>query len=171
MTFYEEIAKLKTFLRRGWLMRDVDKINGGMRVESDGEHTYSMILLALEMMNKHDLKLDQLKVLKMIAYHELCEIDAGDITPFDNVTKEEKHRREHQCIKRLAKEYKMPEIETIWLEFEEENTPEAKFVKKIDHYDAVLQAKIYSKMKGDNDLYDEFHGNCAFSEKLDKFDL
>lgn len=95
-TYYEEIAKLKTLLRCCWLIRGVDKINGGSRVESDGEHTYSMILLALE---------------------------------------------------------------------------EAKFVKKIDHYDAVLQAKIYSKMKGDNDLYDEFHGNCAFSDELDKFDL
>ena len=48
---YEEIFKLKTVLRKGWLMRGAaDKESG--RVESDAEHTFSMALLALEIMAK-----------------------------------------------------------------------------------------------------------------------
>ena len=120
MTFYEEIAKLKTTLRKGWLMRNVGEHT---RVENDGEHTFSMMMLALEFMSKEKTELDQQKVLKMIAYHELCEIDAGDTTPFDNVTKEEKYKRELKCIERLASEYNMPEIKELWLEFEENTTP------------------------------------------------
>ncbi len=139
------------------------------RVENDGEHTFSMMMLALEFMSKEKTELDQQKVLKMIAYHELCEIDAGDTTPFDNVPKEEKHR-ELVCIERLASEYNMPEIKELWLEFEENTTPEAKFVKEIDKYDAVMQSKVYSKTLGD-DIYNEFHNSCKFSDKYVKFDL
>lgn len=151
MTFYEEIYKLKTIIRKGWQMRNV-----AGRVESDAEHTFSMLILGLEIMSKNNLQLDELKVLKMIAFHELCEIDAGDITPYDKVLKEEKFNKEYACIKRLAKEYNLPEIESIWLEFEKSETKEAKFVKKLDKYDAVLQSKIYAEKQNKPELYQEF---------------
>ncbi len=169
MTFYEEIARLKDILRRGWLMRNIDKKLG--RSESDAEHCFSMIMLALEVMTKKNLNLDQLKVLKMIAYHELCEIDAGDITPFDKIDKEVKHKMEHKCIRRLSLTFNMPEIEQLWLEFEANETPEAKFVKMIDKYDAVMQAKVYSKKLNDKDIYNEFHDNCIYNEEFDDLDL
>ena len=51
MTFYEEIAKLKTTLRKGWLMRNVGEF---ARVESDAEHTFSMMMLALEIMSREN---------------------------------------------------------------------------------------------------------------------
>lgn len=154
MTLYEEIYKLKTLLRRGWVLRQVPD-----RTESDAEHTFSMLILALEIMSKNNLNLDQLKVLKMIAYHELCEIDAGDVTPVDGVSKEEKYKNEWAGVKRLAKNYNMPEIETLWLEFEENITPEAQFVKHIDKFDAILQAEIYSKNTNRPELYNEFKTN------------
>ena len=44
--------------------------------------------------------------------------------------------------KRLSATYNMPEIEELWLEFERCETKEARFVKKIDRYDAIMQAKI-----------------------------
>ena len=134
---FDEVFKLKNLLRRGWILREIPN-----RTESDAEHCYSMIMLALEMMSKNDLKLDQLKVLKMIAYHELGEIDAGDFTPVDQITKEEKYKKEYDCVKRISQEYEMPEILDIWLEFEECKTAEAKFVKRLDKFDAVLQSKM-----------------------------
>lgn len=137
MNFYQEICKLKHVLRRGFIIK---KTPG--RIESDAEHCFSFIMLALEIMSKNNLKLDQLKVIKMIAYHELGEIDAGDITIHDNVPKEEKYQKELACIERLAKEYNMPEIKDLWIEFEENKTPEAKFVKLLDRYDAVLYAEV-----------------------------
>ena len=101
---FDEVFKLKNLLRRGWVLRDIPN-----RTESDAEHCYSMIMLALEIFSKNDLKLDQLKVLKLIAYHELGEIDAGDTTPVDNVSKEEKHKQELEGVKRIAETYEMPE--------------------------------------------------------------
>lgn len=156
---YREIFKLKTTLRKGWLMRKASDKESG-RVESDGEHTFSMALLSIEVMTKHNLKLDELKVIKMCLYHELCEIDAGDHTPFDKITKEEKFQKELACVKRIAKECEMPEILGLWLEFEEGKTPEAKFVKQMDKFDAVMQSKIYSEMKGDDEIFNEFHDHA-----------
>ncbi len=152
--FYKEIAKMKQILRRGWLLRNVPG-----RVESDAEHTFSMLMLALEIMAKNDTKLDQLKVLKMIAYHELCEIDAGDMTPQDNVSQADKYYKELKGVERISSQYHIPELKAFWLEFEENKTKEAQFVKALDKYDAIMQAKIYADEFKMPKLYEEFKNN------------
>lgn len=149
--FYSEIAKLKTLERTAWIMGGIQG-----RRESDAEHTFSMLLTALEIFSKNDLQLDQLKVFKMIGWHEVGEIDAGDITPFSGISKEEKYKQELACVTRLSKEYKIPQMLELWLEFEERKTPEAKFVYQLDKYDAIKQAGIYSK-----ELFDEFRRNYS----------
>ncbi len=154
MALFDEIFKMKNLLRRGWIIREIPN-----RTESDAEHCYSMIMLALEIMNKNDLNLDQLKVLKMIAYHELGEIDTGDITPVDNVDRKEKYQKELVGVTRISQEYEMPEILSLWLEFEENKTPEAQFVKKLDKFDCVLQSEIYSKEYNRPELFEEFKTN------------
>ncbi|MBQ8615056.1 MAG: HD domain-containing protein [Clostridia bacterium] len=151
---FDEVFKMKNLLRRGWILREIPN-----RTESDAEHCYSMIMLALEIMSKNDLGLDQLKVLKMIAYHELGEIDAGDFTPVDNISKEEKYKKELECIIRISEEYDMPEVLKLWLEFEKCETPEAKFVKKLDKFDCVLQSKVYSEIYDKPELFEEFKAN------------
>lgn len=153
--FYEEIFALKNVIRRGWILRNVEG-----RLESDAEHTMSMVFLAIFLMQKNDLKLDELKVIKMAAFHELCEIDAGDVTPVDHVDKKTKYENELRAIERISSEYDMPEIKELWLEFEENKTPEAQFVKKLDKFDAVMQAKIYSeKGLAKPEVYEEFYQN------------
>lgn len=151
---FDEIFKMKNLLRRGWIIREIPN-----RTESDAEHCYSMIMLALEIMAKNDLKLDQYKVIKMIAYHELGEIDTGDITPVDKVDRKEKYQRELKGVTRIATQYEMPEILELWKEFEENKTPEAQFVKKLDKFDCVLQSKIYSEMYDRPELFEEFKSN------------
>ena len=153
--FYEEVFALKNVIRRGWILRDVEG-----RLESDAEHTMSMVFLAIYLMQKNDLKLDELKVIKMAAFHELCEIDAGDVTPVDHIDKKTKYENELRAIERISSEYDMPEIKELWLEFEENKTPEAQFVKKLDKFDAVMQAKIYSeKGLAKPEVYEEFYQN------------
>lgn len=166
---YEEIYKLKNLQRTGWLMRNAhdSKTN---RVESDAEHTFSMSMLALEIISKEKLALDTEKVLKMIVYHELGEIDVGDFTPYDNITKQEKYDLEKQCIARLANENNMPEILDLWVEYEACESPEAQFVDEIDRLDAVLQSKIYSKEVGDDNIFNEFYTRAQkIADKYKKY--
>ena len=51
----------------------------------------------------------------------------------------------------------MPEILELWLEFEENKTPEAKFVKRIDKLEAIKQSQVYSRQIENNDLFYEFY--------------
>lgn len=79
--FYNDICKLKNVIRRGWECRQFNV----QRSESDAEHVYSMLMLAYFIIEKEKIKdLDTLKVFKMIMFHDLGEIEIGDITPFDN---------------------------------------------------------------------------------------
>ena len=157
LKLYNEICKLKTLLRKGWIVRQVSD-NG--RIESDAEHTFSMLYLALEIIHKENLQLNTEKVLKMIIYHELGEIDFGDSTPLDNISKEDKFNNELKCIERLCELSQMQEIKNLWLEFEENKTEEAQFVKMIDKLDAVMQSKIYAHLNNKPQLFEEFYNNA-----------
>ena len=145
--FYLEIYKLKNLLRKGWLDMNAHDVSTG-RVESDAEHTFSMALLTMEIMEKSKKysNLDKLKVYEMVLVHELCEIDAGDHTPRDDISQQEKYELELAGVKRLAKEYKMPNLLKLWLEFKNDKSAEAEFVRKLDRLDAILQAEIYDEL-------------------------
>ena len=154
--FYDEIYELKNLVRRGWQLR----VFTGERLESDAEHSFSCCLLALKIIHDRKLKLNTEKVLKMLLYHELGEIDVGDITPVDNISKEEKHKMEKVAVERISKVFEMPEMFELWQEFEENITPEAKFCKMIDKLDAVKQSKIYSNHQNSNEPFNEFYFNA-----------
>lgn len=50
----------------------------------------------------------------------------------------------------------MPEILTLWQEFEEGKTPEAQFVKEMDKLDAIMQSKIYADYENRQDVFKVF---------------
>ena len=80
----------------------------------------------------------------MCIIHELGEIYAGDYTPYDNITKEEKHNQERQAIQKVLKSIDFDnDFLDIWEEFEKRETKEAKFVKNLDELEFILQAAAY----------------------------
>ena len=150
--FYDELFALKRLIRRGWLLR----LPHSNRLESDAEHIFSCCMLALKIINDKKLDLDQEKVIKILLYHELGEIEVGDITIADHVSPEEKYQNEKKAVHAFASKYNMPEIATLWEEFEEKQTPEAKFCKMIDKLDAVMQAREFSNEIKSDEPYNEF---------------
>lgn len=158
MKFYEELYKMKNIVRRGWILKNVADIESG-RKESDAEHVFSMIMLAWTVIKKEKLNLNHEKVFKLILCHELGEIDVGDITIDDGVSLDVKFQKEKIAVERIAKKYNMPEFTELWLEFEENKTPEARFVKAMDKLDALMQCKIYSKMNNRPEVFEEFYNN------------
>lgn len=52
---------------------------------------------------KNDASLDFTRVIKLSLAHDMAECIVGDITPADNVPKEEKQRLELDAIKALGK--------------------------------------------------------------------
>lgn len=155
--YFKEINKLNETIRTGWLRRNVPL----ERLESVSEHIFTMGLLSLSVIDKYDLNLNIEKVLKMVLIHELGEIDVGDIPIIDVELRKNKHEHELKGVKRVMNVIDEPWILSLWNEFENKETEEAKFVFKMDKLCAVLQAKYYSEIiKDNNKLFDEFYNNA-----------
>ncbi|XP_071722219.1 uncharacterized protein [Rutidosis leptorrhynchoides] len=156
--------RLKTTKRAGWVKRDVKG------PESIADHMYRMGLMALIMSDIPGVDRD--KCVKMAIVHDIAEAIVGDITPSDGVPKEEKSRRERDALDQMCKLLgdgsRAKEIADLWMEYEENSSPEAKVVKDFDKVEMILQALEYETDQG-KDL-DEFFQSTAgkFQTELGK---
>lgn len=134
-----EIVHLKQLFRKGWLERGVTPA----RCETVAEHTFGNAMLCLMLLHEHpELRVE--RVLRMALVHDLGEAYVGDITPNDNVPKQEKVRLETNAVNKILG--KLPggdQLIADWQEYEEQQTPEAKFVKQIDRLEFAMQASVY----------------------------
>ncbi|MBR3132771.1 MAG: HD domain-containing protein [Clostridia bacterium] len=142
MRFYLLATQLKYKLRSGW-----DSDHWAVtkeRLESIAEHVYGTCILALSIYSNFDFDIDISKVLKMLVLHEIGEVFIGDITPFENITPEEKMRIEHEAVQRVLGDLvKKDEYYSLLVEFDEKETKEAIFAFYCDKLDANIQCKVY----------------------------
>lgn len=135
ITFLLETEKLKSVLRQ-------TKPLGQDRFENSAEHSWQTAMVALVLLAEAPPEIDHLKVLKMLLIHDLVEIDAGDVFVYDDTARQEAFAAEAAAAKRLFGILD-PEIGnellTLWHEFEEAQTAEAKFAKAADRVMPVLQ--------------------------------
>lgn len=143
VAFYMKYNQLKNLYRQGWLKVRIG-IEHKDKCESIADHSFSMALLGITIIEKYKLKYDVLKVLKICIIHELGEIYAGDYTPYDTITPEEKYRKEEKAIKEVLYSLDFDnDFFELWKEFEEGKTDEAKFVKNLDILEFLCQAAAY----------------------------
>ncbi|MNL40188.1 hypothetical protein D3C87_1625190 [compost metagenome] len=84
----------------------------------------------------------------MIVLHELEEIIIGDLTPLDNISKNEKRLKGEEAVKKvLSSLTKKDEYINLLNEFEEEKTLEAKFSRMCDKLECDIQIKLYCEEK------------------------
>ena len=146
-----EISHLKQLYRQGWLKRGIPP----ERCESVAVHFFGMAVLALLLAEAYHPELDQLKVLRMALIHDIGEIYAGDFTPGDEITPEEKNQLERESVQHVFG--KLPhgdEYIHLWEEFESGTSPEAQFIRQVDKLEMILQASIYEHQGWDT--LDEF---------------
>ena len=163
MRFYLLATQLKYKIRSGW---DATHWNVSCkRLESIAEHVYGTCILALAIDSEFETHLDMGKVIKMLVLHELGEVVIGDITPFDNISPEEKMKREHAAIERvLGGLIKKEEYFDLLIEFDSRKTNEAIFAHHCDKLEADIQSKVYQDMGYHNPL-NEQEGNVVFKSK------
>jgi putative hydrolase of HD superfamily len=134
MQFVVEADKLKTIFRRNRLLH-------GERHENDAEHSWHLALMALVLAEHADQPVDLLRVIKMVLIHDLVEIDAGDTFGYDEAALLTQPGRERLAADRifgLLPEDMGNEMRVVWEEFEERQTPEAKFTGALDRMGGVL---------------------------------
>ncbi len=133
--------RLKHVERRG---RTVGP-DGGSRHENSAEHCWNVALVALLLHGEVADPPDLGHVLAMIAAHDLVEVEAGDTFAYD-----EAHILTQAARERAAADVvfgRLPpdlgaRMRTLWEEFEEGETPAARFAMACDRAQGFLQGVI-----------------------------
>lgn len=165
LEFFLEVEKLKTIPRTGWVLMEVEN------PETITEHTFRMAMLAWLLGRKKNLSIRN--IIKSALAHDLCEVYAGDKTPFfyySNLPKDKIERKkrlmkwprlsykekrkkgrkkteeERKSLQKLIKDLKpdiKQEIFSFWFDFEKRRSKEGSFVKQVDRIETLIQAIEY----------------------------
>jgi putative hydrolases of HD superfamily len=132
--FILEIDRLKGVLRRSYLI-DSD------RHENSAEHSWHLAVAAILLAEHAKEAVDISQVIRLVLVHDLVEIDAGDTFIYDEVGNAGKAAREQEAANRLfglLPEDQATSFMTLWREFEDRQTAEAKFALALDRLLPIL---------------------------------
>jgi putative hydrolase of HD superfamily len=133
--FLLEIDRLKHTLRRTILL-------DGSRHENSVEHSWHIAMAASifsEYAGGKDIDLG--RVIRMLLVHDLVEIDAGDTYCYDENAKLDQHGRELKAAERvfgLLPAEQAGAFRSLWDEFEDRGTDEARYAHAMDRFQAFL---------------------------------
>lgn len=134
MEFIVEVDKVKNIMRQTYL-------SDAGRKENDAEHSWHLALMAVLLKEYSNEEVDLSKVVPMVLIHDLVEIDAGDTYAYDEVGAATKAERETKAADRifdLLPEDQKKWFRELWEEFEEYQTPEARFAHVLDNCQPLL---------------------------------
>ncbi len=134
LSFLREIDRLKTVLRRTAL---IDR----SRLENSAEHSWHLAMMVLVLGEYAPAGTDLDRVIRMLLVHDVVEIDAGDTFAYDvgaHADKGERERRAADRVFRLLPADLAVELRSLWDEFEEGTTHEARFANALDRFQGLL---------------------------------
>ena len=131
LQFLREIDQVKSVFRNTILLDQ-------SRRENDAEHSWHMAVCAMLLLEyANDKNIDMGRTLKMILLHDVIEIYSGDTFAYDPAGIETQDERERLAADRLFSLLpadQNDEFRSIWDEFEERSTSEAKFAHSVDRF-------------------------------------
>lgn len=153
LDFLLELDKMKNLYRQTYILRD-DLPEGSKgfeenfrerkplpRRENDAEHSFSLAIAAAVLAEYSNAPVDVVKVMKMVLVHDAVEVDAGDTYCYDkegNKTKRERELKAAERIFGILPPDQQAEYRSLWDEFEENITPEARFANAMDRIQPML---------------------------------
>lgn len=136
-------------VRRLYHLKNVSRQNSVQkRKESSAEHSWSCLVLADFLLSSYDFRVDREKVLDLLLYHDVVEIEAGDVCITDIEGRQQKKESERKALRSLQKQ--IPKVlskkfEQLFDEYEAQNTREARFAHAVDKLDAQLHELDYKR--------------------------
>jgi len=134
ISFVGEIDKLKTIERRA-------KPVGLSRRENSAEHSWHVLVAALVLHEHANEEVNLPHVLKMLAIHDIVEIDAGDTFHFHKAATDDLAEKEERAAQRLfgllPRDQALQYL-AMWREFEARETAEARFAAAVDRLMPIL---------------------------------
>jgi putative hydrolase of HD superfamily len=134
LAFIREIDKEKMIGRQSYL-------TDGKTLENDAEHAWHMAIMTVLLKEYANEDIDVLKTITMLLIHDLVEVYAGDTYAYDEEGKKTQAEREAKAADRIYSI--LPEdqgeyLKSLWVEFEEQKTPEAKFARTMDCFQPLI---------------------------------
>lgn len=132
--FVLEIDKLKNIFRQ-------TSLSGRGRKENDAEHSWHMAIMAYLLKEYSNEDIDVAKVMIMCLLHDVVEIDAGDTYAYDTdmlKTQQERENNAKERIFSILPDDQKAEFIALFDEFEECDTPEAKFAHAMDNFQPLI---------------------------------
>ncbi|WP_073603100.1 HD domain-containing protein [Vibrio aerogenes] len=130
-----ELDRLKSILRR----TRVKSAEG--RLENTAEHSWHVAIMAILLEEYANEPVDISKVVQMLLFHDIVEIDAGDTFIYDVESARNQEEAELKAAERLfgiLPDDQGQKYLALWKEFEEAATPEARFAKALDRLIPVM---------------------------------
>ncbi len=165
INFFTQVGKLKDMPRRGWVINDIKN------PESIADHVFRASLMAWILGSNKKLNIERL--LKTALIHDICEVYAGDTTPYDSILpkdakkrrelmktwprfsdkekkrlKDKKYKKEKEALEKITKDLPRnlrSEMMHLWYDYEKGLTKEGRFFKQADRLENFLQAVEYHK--------------------------
>jgi putative hydrolase of HD superfamily len=137
LDFIIELDRLKGVYRQALVKSDNN------RYENSAEHSWHISLTAQILHEYAVEKVNISRVMSMLLIHDIVEIDAGDMFAFsdkaDLAEQEEKEIAAATRIFGLLPEKQFQHYRSLWLEFENAQTIDARFAKAMDRVLPLLQ--------------------------------
>lgn len=134
ISFISEIERLKLVYRQNGVL-------DGSRRENSAEHSWHIAVMALLLEEYSPERVNILTVIKMLLVHDMVEIYAGDTFLYDTQARENAKTTEREAAERvfsLLPTEQGTDFHNAWLEFEERETPEAKYAAVLDNFQPIL---------------------------------
>jgi len=142
LKFIEEIEKLKTVYRNNRILNED-------RYENSSEHSWHISLMALLFVDDYEIKnIDLLKTVKMLLIHDLVEIYAGDTWLYDDKARNDAQIIEKEAAKKIfgmLPQKDCKDFIELWYEFENRETPEAKYAAALDGLQPIINHSLTGK--------------------------
>ena len=145
-------------------------LTDGERLENDAEHSWHLAVMALLLSEYAEGEIDVLRVVSIVLVHDLVEIYAGDTFAYDAEGLKTQRERETAAAERLYSilpEDLAARFRSLWDEFEESVTPEARFAHTLDNFQPLmLQAATDGRawQEGGRTLAEVLHRNRHTAE-------
>ncbi len=137
LNFLIEIDRLKSVYRQNLVKSDNN------RNENSAEHSWHISMVAHTLHQYAAEPVDISRVIHMLLIHDIVEIDAGDTFAFADAGQQEaQENKEIAAATRLfglLPDQQFLATKSLWLEFEEAKTADARFAKAMDRLLPLLQ--------------------------------
>lgn len=142
----QKITDILTFLQRSKGLEAAKRYGSSMRDRQNtvAEHSWRLGLMALVIGTECKVRADMSRVLSLALLHDLAEAKTGDIDAYEQIMEgkkliEKKAGMEEAAMREMTDDLPFGDwIYSMWKEYEDQETVEAKFIKALDKIEGFL---------------------------------